>query len=120
MSSYQFSNVSVGTAPSTFTCGKCGFPEGEGDRGQRQNPVELVSHEKHEDEERPPMMTAETAQADVFREVAYAKFKKTMEGTPEHDQALEGFILLLFPDCTSTTDVLPEAQELDVPPRHAA
>jgi len=64
------------------------------------------------------MVTAETEQAAACRAVAYDEFIKTTEGTPEYYQALEGFILLLFPDCNPRTAALPEAENPEVPPGH--
>jgi hypothetical protein len=44
------------------------------------------------------MVPTELAHANACEEIeaAYAKLVKTAEGTPERDEALEGFILLLF------------------------
>jgi hypothetical protein len=116
MSSQQFSDVRGNTAPSVYICVTCGLPLEEGDHDVCQSPVEFVSCEKPGDEELPTMVAAETEQAAACREVAYGKFMKTTEGTPEYYQALEGFILLLFPDCNPPPTVLPEAQRPEVPP----
>jgi hypothetical protein len=107
------------SAPSLCLCDICGVPLEQGDHGQCQNLVELVSCEEHRDEGRRRIVAAEMEQAAAFQEAAYAECMKTTEGTPEYYQALEGFILLLFPDCNPPTTVLPEAQRPEAPPDSA-
>jgi len=118
MSSQPFSDVRGNTAPSVYICVTCGLPLEEGDHGLCLNPVEFVSCEKDGDEERPTMVAAETEQAPADVAVAYGEFIKTTEGTPEYYQALEGFILLLFPDCRPPATVLPAAQRPEAPSGH--
>ena|ERR1035437_7355881 len=118
MSSQPFSDVRGNTAPPVYRCDTCGLSLGEGNHSQCQNPVALLSCEKRGDEERPTMVAAETEQAAADRAVAYGKFIKTTEGTSEYYQALEGFILLLFPDRSPPPTVLPEAQRPEAPPGH--
>jgi hypothetical protein len=71
---------------------------------QHRQPVEQtrlrnVAENIPEHEKRCRMVAAEIKQASASQEIeaAYAEFTKTTEGTPEYDQALGRFILLLFP-----------------------
>jgi hypothetical protein len=118
MSSQPFSDVRVSMAPSLSMSDPCGLPLKEGNHDLRQNPIELFSCEKPGDKELPTMVDAKTQQAATDPAVAYGKFTKTTEGTPEYYQALESFILLLFPECNPPTNVLPEAQRPEAPPGH--
>ena len=118
MSSQPFSDVRVSMAPFLSMSDPCGLPLKEGNHDLRQTPIELISCEKPGDEARPTMVVAETEQAAADPVVAYGKFIKTTEGTPEYYQALEDFILLLFADRNPPTTVLPEVQRPDAPPGH--
>jgi hypothetical protein len=87
------------TEPSVCICDACGLPLEEGDHSQCQTLVELVSCLEHRDEDRRSIVAAEIKQAAAGQEAAYAELVKATEGTPEYYQALEGLLLLLFPDC---------------------
>ncbi len=85
------------TEPSVCICNACGLPLEEGDHSQCQNFVELIICSEHRDEERRSNVADEMKQSAAFQEAAYAGLVKATEGTPEYYQALEGFLLLLFP-----------------------
>lgn len=118
MSSQPFSDVRGSTAPSLTMSDPRDLPLKEGNLALRQTPIELISCEKPGAEALPAMVDAETEQAATDPAVAYGNLTKTMEGTPEYYRALESFILLLFPDCTPPTSVLPEAPRPEAPPGH--
>ena len=100
--------------PSVCVCETCGLPLEEGDHTRCKNPVKLVSSGEHSGEERRSIVAAKMEQSTACQEAAYAEFMRRMEGTPEYYQALEGFILLLFPDCNPPTTVLPEVHKPEV------
>ena len=118
MSSQPFSDVRGNTAASLSMSKSCGLPLTDGNHDLRQNPIELFSSEKPGDEELPAMVDAKTQQAATDPAVAYGKFMKTTEGTPEYYQTLEDFILLLFPDRNPPTTVLPEEPRPESSPGH--
>jgi hypothetical protein len=104
------------TEPSVCVCDTCGLPLEQGDHSRCENLVELLACPAHRDGERGRTLAAEMEQAVARQEAAYAEFMKTTEGTPQYHQALEDFMLLLFPDCNSSITLLPQAHSLDAQP----
>jgi hypothetical protein len=104
------------TEPSVCVCDTCGLPLEQGDHSRCKNLVELLACPAHPDGERGRTLAAKMEQAVAHQEAAYAEFMKTTEGTPQYHQALEDFLLLLFPDCNSSITVLIQAHSPDAQP----
>jgi hypothetical protein len=65
---------------------------------ESSNPIDPVRSLGHRSEGRRRMIIRDAEKASIREERAYAKLRKTEEGTPAYYRALHGFILLIFQD----------------------